>query len=481
MKEGTIVTFYSYKGGVGRTFTLASIGALLSLWGYKTLCIDWDLEAPGLHLYFKKWMKQENHDGLTELIQAQIEGKNPYWQDYVTEVGLPNSKEPLLFMSAGLQDDLYIQRMQSLDWPKLYSEHNLGNFLEDLRGKWKASLDFILIDSRTGITDIGGICTVQLPDLLFLLFTASNQSLYGSIDVVERARRIRANLPFDRAKLLVLPVATRFEGRLEYQLAEEWLSIFAKVLAPLYLEWSHRDVTSSDFLNFTLLTYMPYWSFGEKLPVIEKGTESPDDIGFPLETLAALVAQKLSYTEVLIRSRDIFVNSAKREAPSLIANEQDQFVKMKSSPLRLFISYNHVDERLFEKLEKHLSSLKRRVIIQICSDRSIPVCSQWTEELNKYLEEANIILLLISPDYLASDFNYSVEMSRALERHKAEQAICIPVILRPTDLMGLPFDDLQILPSIGRPITLWNSLDEAFLDVIQGIRKVIQELNNRIE
>lgn len=68
MSEGTIVTFYSYKGGVGRTFALANIGTLLSSWGYKVLCIDWDLEAPGLHLYFKSWIQQENRHGLTEMI-----------------------------------------------------------------------------------------------------------------------------------------------------------------------------------------------------------------------------------------------------------------------------------------------------------------------------------------------------------------------------------------------------------------------------
>ena len=68
MSEGTIVTFYSYKGGVGRTFVLANIGALLSQWGYKILCVDWDLEAPGLHLFFKQGFNEENKPGLTEMI-----------------------------------------------------------------------------------------------------------------------------------------------------------------------------------------------------------------------------------------------------------------------------------------------------------------------------------------------------------------------------------------------------------------------------
>src|SRR5215467_13083239 len=130
MSEGTIVTFYSYKGGVGRTFALANIGALLSLWGYKTLCVDWDLEAPGLHLYFKPWMKERNPTGLTELIQAHVEGMDPKWQNYITEVHFSSVKKPLLLMSAGLQDESYYQRMQALDWGELYESYNLGNFLE---------------------------------------------------------------------------------------------------------------------------------------------------------------------------------------------------------------------------------------------------------------------------------------------------------------------------------------------------------------
>jgi len=295
MSEGTIVTFYSYKGGVGRTFALANIGALLSLWGYKTLCVDWDLEAPGLHLYFKSWLKKSNHHGLTELVQSHVEGEKPDWQKYVSKVNIPHAKASLYLMSAGLQDNTYIQRMQALNWTELYESHTLGNFLEELRVNWKENLDFVLIDSRTGISDIGSICTVQLPDLLVLLLTANDQSLYGSLDVLKSIEQVHANLPLDRAKLWIMPVISRFEGRVEYKLAQEWLAIFAKALAPIYAEWAYKDVTATDLLNFTRIPYVSYWSFGEKLPVIEKGTEDPEDNGISLETLASLVARKFSH------------------------------------------------------------------------------------------------------------------------------------------------------------------------------------------
>ncbi len=311
MSEGTIVTFYSYKGGVGRTFALANISALLSLWGYKTLCIDWDLEAPGLHLFFKQWIKEENKLGLTEMIKAYTEGKEAGWQDFVTEVNFPGSSQPLLLIKAGLQDKLYVQRMQELDWDTLYSSHNLGNLLEELREDWKQSLDFVLIDSRTGITDIGGICTIQLPDILMLLLTANDQSLTGSLEVLERIQKAKASFPLDRAKLLVAPVVSRFERRVEYDLADIWLKRFASQFPPIINDWIYKDIPIMDLLNYIRIPYIPYWSFGEKLPVIERGTGDPEDIGFPLETLAALVAQKLSSTDILIKNRDLFVATAK--------------------------------------------------------------------------------------------------------------------------------------------------------------------------
>src|ERR1044072_4513831 len=143
MDEGTVITFYSYKGGVGRTLALANIAALLSSWGYKVLCIDWDLEAPGLHLYFKKWLIKADQNGLTDLIHDFIDGNKPDWQDYIVRVNIPNINH-LHLMIAGKQNTLYVKKVQDLDWVSLYENYNLGSFLEDLRSQWKNTYDFIL-------------------------------------------------------------------------------------------------------------------------------------------------------------------------------------------------------------------------------------------------------------------------------------------------------------------------------------------------
>lgn len=479
MPEGTVVTFYSYKGGVGRTLALANIGALLTRWGFKVLCVDWDLEAPGLHLYFDRWIEKDTtsgettpRPGLTELIHDYVDGKEPQWSEFLTEVRFPETTNSLKLMTAGKLDDGYVQRMQGLDWKRLYEEHQLGNFLEQLRSEWKKEFDFVLIDSRTGITDIGGICTVQLPDLMVLLFTANLQSLRGSLDVVNRAQQTRKSLPFDRAKLLVLPVATRFEMRVEYELAQQWLKTFATELREIYSEWAHKDVTAEELLNHTRVPYIPFWSFGEKLAVIEKGTDDPDDIGFSFETLAALVAQKFSYSDVLTRNRDSFVNAVKKRAElnGAISREAKP-----GQPIKFFISYAYKDKPLLDELLTHLSPMTRDGLIEVWADSQISSGESWVDAISARLEEADIILALISPDFLASEW-VKVEMTRARQRSKSGEARVIPVLVRPAYWQISPLGDLQAIPLGNKPVALWNNRDLAWLEVATQIRKVVKEI-----
>ncbi len=476
MKEGSVFTFYSYKGGVGRTLALANIGALLSRWGYKVLCIDWDLEAPGLHFYFQKWIKQKRKHGLVELIQSHVDGKNPSWRRHVTQVNFPKAKQPLSLISAGHQDKTYVRRMQNLDWAKLYDEHDLGMFVEELREKWKKAFDFVLVDSRTGITDIGGICTVQLPDYLVLLFTPNEQSLLGSLDVIERARDTRNSFPFDRAKPLVLPVATRFETRVEYKEAQRWLTIFEKALTPLYAEWIHRDITAADMLNHTRVPSIPYWSFGERLPVIEKGTGDPEDIGYSLETLAALVAQKLAFSDALVKNRDSYVAAAKKGPLASSAGKGLGITSSITPSARIYISYSHQDLPFVNELFKHLTSLTRQGVIELLNAGPIPAGANWESAINPNMQEADIILLLVSSDYLASDYSYDVEMKLALDLHSKGKASVIPIILRPTNWADSPLANLQVLPPNGVSIITWKNQDEAWLEVIKGIRTAINAL-----
>jgi len=147
--------------------------------------------------------------------------------------------------------------------------------------------------------------------------------------------------------------------------------------------------------------------------------------------------------------------------------------------LELFCSYSHEDEALLNVLEKHLSTLKRRGYVSTWHDRNISAGKEWESEISSHLNTAHIILLLISADFLASDYCYSIEMKRALERHAAGEARVVPIILRPVHWEDPSLQKLQVLPTNSKPVTTWPmppTYDDAFLDIVRGLEKVVKEL-----
>ncbi len=136
----------------------------------------------------------------------------------------------------------------------------------------------------------------------------------------------------------------------------------------------------------------------------------------------------------------------------------------------LFFSYSHKDEILRDQLETQLTMLKRQGVISVWHDRRLIVGDHVDAGISKQLEDADIILLLVSPDFLASEYCYSVEMSRALERHASGEARVIPVILRPCEWQHAPFGKLLATPTDGKPVTKWADPDEAFLTIVKDIR-----------
>lgn len=145
--------------------------------------------------------------------------------------------------------------------------------------------------------------------------------------------------------------------------------------------------------------------------------------------------------------------------------------------IEIFFSYAHEDEDLKITLEKHLSILKRLGYLKPWHDRKILPGEKWKSIIDKHIHTAQIILLLISADFINSDFCYGAEMSIALKRHTKGEAITIPVILRPIDnWQATPFGMLLGLPRDRRPITKWKNQDEAFAEVAKGIREVVESL-----
>jgi cellulose biosynthesis protein BcsQ len=289
--RGTIVTFYSYKGGTGRSMMLANIAWLLATNGKRVLVIDWDLEAPGLHRYFKPFLydaEMSDTNGLIDafwalathgLIQEQA-ASNPRpleklgfasagvdLEDYISPL---NWKFPahggIDFIGAGRQGATYSERVNTFDWKRFYQMGG-GSLLDRTKDALADEYDFIFIDSRTGVSDTSGICTIQMPDILVACFTLNRQSISGVASVLDSVKACRdeqappASLPPPRA-ITIYPVATRIENSEKIKLdlartrAREVLNRFVAAAEP-------HD--SRQYWDDMEVTYRPFYAFEEIL------------------------------------------------------------------------------------------------------------------------------------------------------------------------------------------------------------------------
>ena len=147
--------------------------------------------------------------------------------------------------------------------------------------------------------------------------------------------------------------------------------------------------------------------------------------------------------------------------------------------INLFFSYSHQDEALRNELDKHLTILKRNGIINTWHDRCILPGAEFDKEISLNLKKADIILILISPDFLASDYCYDNEMKFAMRKHEKNEAIIIPVILRPCDWKDTEFGKLLATPTDGNPVIKFPTLDDAFLEITNQIKKSIAVINKK--
>lgn len=144
--------------------------------------------------------------------------------------------------------------------------------------------------------------------------------------------------------------------------------------------------------------------------------------------------------------------------------------------ISLVFSYSHVDEELRNELEKHLSPLKRMGKITTWHDRRIEPGQEFEHQIDHYFSEADIILLLISSDFIASDYCYQVEMTNAMERHKRGEVVVIPVILRECAWHQLPFGSIMAATIDGKPITKFASHDEGYVQVVDAVSRAIASM-----
>ena len=193
------VTFYSYKGGVGRTMALANVAAMLAKEGRRVLLIDFDLEAPGLDA-FEGLGCAKGHSGVVEYVAEYLAtGKAPPIGAFVREC-VPSSthiRGKLWLMPSGKKDQQYNRDRARINWTDLYDKYDGERFIEN----WKADIertyspDYVLIDSRTGLTDVGGICTLHLPQLVVLIYALNDQNIHGIASVARAVSKAENTRP----------------------------------------------------------------------------------------------------------------------------------------------------------------------------------------------------------------------------------------------------------------------------------------------
>ena len=252
-----------------------------------------------------------------------------------------------------------------------------------------------------------------------------------------------------------------------------------------------------DSFDYPNLEQLLYFRFGKDLAAITPANANFSDICFNLvrraeregwldDLILAAADARPTNAKLEQLARDLRVETASadstgRQAPdagpetgySVGKPETDPHQTDAPADRSVFISYSHKDERYRRELEISLAQLQRDNLVTVWHDRKILPGQEWGQEIDRNLESAEIVLLLVSPDFLASNYAYGREMLRAMERHRSRSATVVPIILRPSDWQHTPISSLQALPSEGRPVSRWSNRDQAWLDVVQGLRRLI--------
>jgi len=300
---GEIITFYSYKGGVGRSMILANVAWILASNGKRVLVVDWDLEAPGLHRYFHPFLldKSLNYtegviDFLLNFIDKALtpsEEDDENWYKpfaslahYTVSLEWDFPKEGFIdFVPAGKQNADYAERVNSFNWQNFYERFGGGVFLNYVRKEMRNEYDYILIDSRTGISDTSGICTVQMPDILAVFFTANDQSILGAAGVANSVNDCwQTDVTRLKDKCRIFPVLTRIEYSEEEKL--KVTKEYAKSKFFNLLQLSQKK--QNEYWGNVEIPYVPFYAYEEILATF-------NDDPYRRNSLLAAIEQLVAY------------------------------------------------------------------------------------------------------------------------------------------------------------------------------------------
>ena len=301
-RDGKIVTFYSYKGGTGRTMALANVAWILASSGKRVLAVDWDLESPGLHRFFHPFLDLDtvaDTAGVIDLIRnyqwaaTRTQRGRPldWYREYAdvsqNTVSLEWSFEDgglLHFMPAGRQNQDYSATLASVNWDEFYEKFGGGLFFDAMRESLQREYDYVLIDSRTGLSDVAQICTLQLPDILVALFTLSDQGIDGVATVTQQV-----GSQYAQRGIRILPVPTRIDEA-EKDKADNGRAYARRRFSGL--PQGMDDSQRARYWGEVEVPYRAFYAYEETLAVFgDRADAGPSSLRSALERLARYITQ----------------------------------------------------------------------------------------------------------------------------------------------------------------------------------------------
>jgi len=326
-KKGKCISFYSYKGGVGRTMTLVNLACLLGMQGKKVLVIDWDLEAPGLHNFFDvdkrspglvdliydfdRFLADENKNNELGYISFLEENFDSHVCKYVEE-----KRIELDIVKAGRFDENYSPKLQDINWINIYkrSPFLFRTFAEYLESRY----DYILIDCRTGLSDYSGVTTMLLPQKLVLVFVLNNQNIDGVTRVAQQVIDYRLESS-DFRNLDIFPLPSRVENTVSYNLSE-WITNCKGKFERLFHEKYQLDECSLDsYFERVFVPYYPIYAHGENIPVLHESTGASSYISYYYQEFLSILIQNKPAWDVISANDE---REQKRRVADLVKQAQ---------------------------------------------------------------------------------------------------------------------------------------------------------------
>jgi cellulose biosynthesis protein BcsQ len=372
--SGKIITFYSYKGGTGRSMALANVAWVLASTGRRVLAVDWDLEAPGLHRYFYPFLIDKeltSSDGVIDfLINFECkaipkEGETPDKDWYKPHANILRYVAPLDwefpkggtldFIPAGRQSASYSARVTSFNWQNFYDRLGGGVFLEAAKERMREEYDYILIDSRTGVSDAAGICTVQMPDVLAVCFTLNHQSIEGAAAVANSVYEQRRGAD---PGIQIFPVPMRVENG-EKEKLELRRKYAMKHFDRFPVHIPHEKI--GDYWGEVEVLYIPYYAYEEILAPFGDKRGQTVSLLAAIERLTTYLTQGDLQVEDLVyppeAERQQVLAQYAREAPE-DASAEDQLKAAEEAQIS-------AAENMFASLTPEQQAIAARVLTRL--------------------------------------------------------------------------------------------------------------------